>query len=194
MSESECELAAALERYHMGIAAEQRPLLKRYFRLLRHWNERLNLTRHTTCERFVARDVADSLALAACIDTGERVLDVGTGGGVPGLILAILRPDLSMTVCESVGKKARAVEAMATEMGLPVRVHHARAEELLTSDSFDTLVARAVAPLAKLLGWLGPCRDGPVAGRSGAGMERGMEKGRRARRRETFLPAGRGNL
>ena len=61
----------------------------------------MNLTRHTTMEKFVARDVVDSLQLAQLLEKGERVLDVGTGGGVPGVILAIARPDLKVSVCES---------------------------------------------------------------------------------------------
>src|SRR4029453_17337716 len=73
---------------------EQVDQLDLYRRLLWSWNERMNLTRHTTLEKFVTRDVIDSQQLAALLRRGERVLDVGTGGGVPGVILAILRPDL----------------------------------------------------------------------------------------------------
>jgi 16S rRNA (guanine527-N7)-methyltransferase len=119
----------------------------------------MNLTRHTTLEKFVDRDVVDSYELSKLLDRGERVLDVGTGGGVPGLVIAILRTDLSVSVCESTQKKARAVEAMVADLGIPVRVFPNRAEEVLEITTFDTLIARALAPLTKILGWLEPRWD-----------------------------------
>ena len=105
-----------------------------------------------TYDQFVARDVVDSLALAELLDLRTRVLDVGTGGGVPGIVLRIVRPDLKISLCESVGKKARAVQAMVDELELSVRVHHVRVEELLQYKTFDSLVVRAVARLSRLLG------------------------------------------
>jgi 16S rRNA (guanine527-N7)-methyltransferase len=150
------DLAAALATQEIAATAEQLDLLDRYRRLLWSWNERMNLTRHTTLEKFVGRDVVDSHELGKLLEQGERILDVGTGGGVPGIILSILRPDLSVSLCESTQKKARAVEAMVTELGLGVKVFPNRAEEVLEITTFDTLVARALAPLAKVLTWLGP--------------------------------------
>lgn len=144
-----------------GIALEpgQIELLDRYRQSLWEWNEKLNLTRHTTLEKFVTRDVVDSLQLAQLLEKGERVLDVGTGGGVPGVILAIARPDLKVSVCESTGKKAHAVEEMVAALGLPVKVYACRAEDVLEMTTFNTLVARAVATLAKVLTWLKPHWD-----------------------------------
>ncbi len=141
-----------------GIALEpiQVESLDRYRQLLWEWNEKINLTRHTTMEKFVTRDVVDSLQLAQLLEQGERVLDVGTGGGVPGLILAIVRPDLKVSVCESTQKKARVVEEMVAELGLPVVVYACRAEDVLEMATFDTLVARALASMAKVLFWLKP--------------------------------------
>jgi 16S rRNA (guanine527-N7)-methyltransferase len=136
--------------------AEQVGQLDLYRRLLWSWNERMNLTRHTTLEKFVTRDVFDSVQLSALLGRGERVLDVGTGGGVPGIILAILRPDLKISLCESTAKKARAVEAMVDQLGIGVPVYSCRAEDVLQVATFDTLVARALAPLAKVLLWLRP--------------------------------------
>jgi 16S rRNA (guanine527-N7)-methyltransferase len=133
--------------------------LDHYRRLLWEWNEKMNLTRHTTIEKFVHRDVVDSMQLAALLEPNERVLDVGTGGGVPGVILAILRPDLKISLAESTAKKARAVEAMVNELGLPVEVYACRAEEVLEVSTFSTLVARAVAPLRKILTWFQPHWD-----------------------------------
>jgi 16S rRNA (guanine527-N7)-methyltransferase len=149
-------LAAALARHGIELEEEQVALLDTYAKALWAWNEKLNLTRHTDYEKFVSRDVVDSQWLERFLDSAERVLDVGTGGGVPGVILAILRPDLEVSLCESVAKKARAVEDIVRHVGLPIEVHHARAEELLVDHEYDTLVVRAVAPLDKLLAWFKP--------------------------------------
>lgn len=146
-------LAAALARHQVELDDDQIELLDRYAKALWRWNEQLNLTRHTDYERFVSRDVVDSMALEPFLDAGQRVLDVGTGGGVPGIVLAIVRPDLEVTLCDSVAKKAKVAEAIVAELGLNVVVRHAAAQELLDRQEFDVLVARAVAPLAKLLGW-----------------------------------------
>jgi 16S rRNA (guanine527-N7)-methyltransferase len=143
----------------IDLAEEQIELLDRYRRLLWSWNERLNLTRHTTLEKFVTRDVVDSYQLSLLLERGERVLDVGTGGGVPGVVLAILRPDLAVSLCESTQKKARTVDAIVAELRPAIPVFATRAEELLAVSTFDTLVARALASLRKVLLWLAPHWD-----------------------------------
>jgi 16S rRNA (guanine527-N7)-methyltransferase len=152
-------LAEALAARGISLEPEQVALLDRYRAVLWRWNEQLNLTRHTTLEKFVGRDVVDSWELAKLIPQGRKVLDIGSGGGVPGLVMAICRPDLRMTVCESTQKKARVLQSLVDELALPVEAYGCRAEELLELRTFDTLVARAVAPLAKLLFWLTPHWD-----------------------------------
>jgi 16S rRNA (guanine527-N7)-methyltransferase len=152
-------LGELLATFGIDLGPEQVDLLDRYRQLLWSWNERLNLTRHTTLEKFVGRDVLDSNELSKLLEHGERVLDVGTGGGVPGVVIAILRPDLTISLCESTQKKARAVEAIVQELGLPIRVYPNRAEEVLEITTFDTLIARALAPLPKILRWLSPHWD-----------------------------------
>jgi 16S rRNA (guanine527-N7)-methyltransferase len=149
-------LAAALAAHAIEVEPSQVALLNRYREALWRWNEQLNLTRHTTLAKFVGRDVVDSWELAKLIPRGRRVLDVGSGGGVPGLVMAILRPDLRMTLCESTQKKARVLEAMIQELGIPAEAFGCRAEELLALRTFDVLAARAVAPLVKLLAWFAP--------------------------------------
>ncbi len=154
-------IAADATRLGLGLPAGAADRLAAYAASLWAWNERLNLTRHTDVERFVARDLGDAAAIAAHLAHGERLLDVGTGGGVPGVILAILRPDLRVELCDSVAKKARAVGEIVREAGLTIPVHATAAQELVArrptgGDRFDTLVVRAVAPLAKLLGWFEP--------------------------------------
>jgi 16S rRNA (guanine527-N7)-methyltransferase len=113
----------------------------------------MNLTRHDTYEKFVARDVTDSLQLAKLLQPDEEILDVGTGGGVPGIPLAILRPDLQVSLCESVAKKAKAVDDIVKQLKLPIPVYHDRAENVLEDFRFTSLVVRAVAPLPKILRW-----------------------------------------
>jgi 16S rRNA (guanine527-N7)-methyltransferase len=156
IAEFPTNLPDALREIGIELADPQIELLDRYRELLWKWNEQLNLTRHTTLEKFVTRDIVDSWELAKLLPKRERVLDIGTGGGVPGLVLAICRPDLRVSVCESVQKKAKVVEAMVVELNLPVSVYGCRAEEVLQLQTFDTLVARGVAALAKILRWLEP--------------------------------------
>ena len=156
IAEFPTNLPDALRELGIELADDQIELLDRYRELLWKWNEQLNLTRHTTLEKFVTRDIVDSWELAKLLPKRERVLDIGTGGGVPGLVLAICRPDLRVSVCESVQKKAKVVEAMVVELNLPVSVYGCRAEEVLQLQTFDTLVARGVAALAKILRWLEP--------------------------------------
>jgi 16S rRNA (guanine527-N7)-methyltransferase len=150
------ELEQKLTEHGLELPTDQILLLDSYRAVLWRWNEQLNLTRHTTFEKFVSRDVVDSLQLAAHLQKGERVLDIGTGGGVPGLVLAICRPDLRVSVCESTQKKARVVQAIVQKLGLPVQVYACRAEEVLELQTFDTLTARGVAALAKILTWVAP--------------------------------------
>ncbi len=152
-------LSAALARHRIELPEPQIALLSRYCGLLWQFNTKINLTRHTDYEKFVARDVVDSLAFAEFLEKGERVLDVGTGGGVPGIVLAIVREDLDVSLCESVAKRARAAGEIAARVGLNVPVLHGRAEELLQEHFFNTLVVRAVAKLKKLLEWFQPCWD-----------------------------------
>ena len=166
MSHDDLAVAIAAEcgRLEIDVPHESFQRLAAYAASLWSWNERLNLTRHTDAEKFVSRDVADAVAIAAHLPAGERVLDVGTGGGVPGLVLAIIRPDLAVEVCDSVAKKARAVAEIIRECGLAVPVHATAAQPLVAArgggkDRFDTLVVRAVAPLVKLLGWFEPIAD-----------------------------------
>ncbi len=156
MGPDQSELRTVLNRHGLNLPSDQVAQLDQYRQLVWNWNQRLNLTRHLDLEAFVTRDVLDSLQLAQQLEAGERVLDVGTGAGVPGIILAIVRPDLKVSLCESVGKKAAAVESIVKELGLAISVHSGRVQDVLGAHRFDTLVARAVGPLWKILKWLQP--------------------------------------
>ena len=150
------ELSLWLAEYEIRLPPDQVEQLQRYCQLLWQWNKKINLTRHTDYQQFVARDIVDSLHLADLLLPNESVLDVGTGGGMPGILLAILRPDLSVSLCESIGKKVRAVASMVDELGLSVALIEGRAEVILEDTPFDTLVARAVGPLPRMLKWFQP--------------------------------------
>ncbi|MCL2004763.1 MAG: 16S rRNA (guanine(527)-N(7))-methyltransferase RsmG [Planctomycetaceae bacterium] len=152
-------LADSLKQHNISLPKIQINKLDQYAQLLWDWNEKINLTRHTDYEKFVARDVVDSLALSEFLRQGERVLDVGTGGGVPGIILAILRPDLHIELCDSTGKKTLAVSEMMQELRINIPIHHTKADALLLEKGrhFTTLTIRAVSRMVSLLRHFAPC-------------------------------------
>ncbi|MCA9236407.1 MAG: 16S rRNA (guanine(527)-N(7))-methyltransferase RsmG [Planctomycetales bacterium] len=193
-------LADALAAHDIALEPAQVDLLDQYRAVLWRWNEQINLTRHTTLAKFVGRDVVDSVQLANLVAQRRRVLDIGSGGGVPGLVIAIVRPDLRVAVCESTQKKAKVLQLIVDELSLPVEVFGCRAEELLEMRTFDAIVARAVAPLAKLLTWLAPHWGAfdellLVKGRSwveerGEARHRGVMKGLDLRKAATYAMPG----
>lgn len=128
-------------------------MLQRYCHALWEWNEKVNLTRHTNYDLFVRRDLLDSLHLANLLAQDEEVLDLGTGGGVPGIVVAILRPDVQMSLCDSVQKKANIVDDIVKNLGLSIPVYATRVQDVLEDFTFDSIVARAVGPLPKLCDW-----------------------------------------
>lgn len=146
-------LKDSLQRYGLAIEPQQQELLDRYCQLLWRENRQVNLTRHVHYDAFVARDLNDVLQISHLLAEDSEILDIGSGGGVPGIALAIIRPDLKIQLCESVGKKARALERMIDELGIRCTLFHGRAESLLEDDRFDAAVARAVGPLWKICRW-----------------------------------------
>jgi 16S rRNA (guanine527-N7)-methyltransferase len=134
-----------------------------HLRLLDAWNPAINLTRVSDPRERATRHLLDSLVAAPHIErllpNGGKIADLGSGGGFPGVPLAarlLSRHDgLSMTLIESIGKKARFLEAVTAASGLAprLRVAHARAEELVQGGGvrFDVVTARAVAPLGELI-------------------------------------------
>jgi 16S rRNA (guanine527-N7)-methyltransferase len=156
VSSPDDELLAALAGCQIELPSSQVDLVRQYCTHLWQWNTKLNLTRHTDYQKFVGRDLVDSMAFAQFLAPNEKVLDVGTGGGVPGVILAILRPDLLIWLCDSVGKKAMAVADIVSQLHLNVPVIHGRAQDLLGPSTYNSLVVRAVGKLAEVLRWFRP--------------------------------------
>jgi 16S rRNA (guanine(527)-N(7))-methyltransferase RsmG len=150
-------LESALARHGIELSDDVRAKVQQYINLLWEWNEKINLTRHTTYDKFVGRDLRDTVEVARLLHPKEEVLDVGSGGGVPGLLLAVLRPDLTITLSDSVGKKTKVLESMVESLGLAsVTVYNARSEELLEDFKYDALTIRAVGSLETMLRWFKP--------------------------------------
>ncbi len=150
---STSELTPELDRLEIQLPSDQVEKLAAYCRELWDHNSRLNLTRHTDFRTFAERDVLDSVKLASVIQQDERILDFGSGGGVPGIVLGILRPDLDITLAECVAKKAHALDMMTRELELPIDIIDDRAENVVEGEGFSSLTARAVGPLKKMLAW-----------------------------------------
>lgn len=113
-----------------------------------------NLLSPRGLEELEARHLPEALAFAASLPADRRLLDIGSGGGLPGIVVAAARPDLRVELLEATGKKARFLEEAVADLGLAVRVHHGRAEDLgagALRGGFGLVTARAVAPLERLV-------------------------------------------
>jgi len=152
----EPEFAAALKQHSFDLPEDTALRIQAYAQLMWQWNEQLNLTRHTTWDKFVGRDLRDCLHLAGLIASGEDVLDLGSGNGVPGIPLAILRPDVNVSLAESVVKRAKVLDEMVADLHLPVAVYESRGQDLLEDFRFTSVVSRAVGSLKKLCQWVEP--------------------------------------
>jgi 16S rRNA (guanine527-N7)-methyltransferase len=146
------------ESAKLDLSAEQLARLDRYLDLLAQANQRMNLTRIESRAAAEVQHVADALTLLPFLPPGpHRLADIGSGGGVPGIPLAIARPDATVMLIESTQKKAAFLKSAAAELGLEnVSVSSWRAEDVGHSNSretFDIVTARAVGALAFLAEW-----------------------------------------
>lgn len=122
--------------------------------LYRDWNDKINVISRKDIEHLYEHHVLHSLAIARLdlLTTGDHVLDVGTGGGFPGIPLAIMYPAVSFTLLDSTAKKIHVVQEIATSLGLKnVEAVHARMEA--HQGSYDYIVSRAVSTLTQLVAW-----------------------------------------
>lgn len=150
-------------RLRAGAAALGVPLKDGQVQKLQHlvvqllkWNKAYNLTAITQPDEILTHHLLDSLAAQPDL-AGTTVADVGTGAGFPGLPLAIVNPARQFTLIDAVDKKLRFIDAAARELGLRnVRTRHSRVEHLQPEAPFDTVIARAFAPLPRLTGWIAP--------------------------------------
>ena len=156
-----------LLKYFSDFSTEQLEQFKMLENLYNDWNSRINVISRKDIEGLYEKHVLHSLSIAAVFkfEPGMEILDIGTGGGFPGIPLAIFFPDVKFHLADSIGKKLKVVEAIATEINLRnVTTQHTRAEEIKNTrlngsvgqGKFDFIVSRAVAPLKDLWKWSKP--------------------------------------
>lgn len=160
----------AAEKLGLELDQETQERLDRYLDLLMETNKQFNLTAITDREIAASRLIAESLAMLPLVPKrAARLVDIGTGGGIPGMVLAIMRPELEVDLLDSTKKKVDFLDEAAGALGLTnVRAFHGRAEEFGREpefrDSYDVAVARAVARLAILSEFVLPfVRTGGIA-------------------------------
>lgn len=140
-----------------AFSSERLPLVERYVALLADAGVERGLIGPREAPRLWDRHVLNCLAVASGIPQGSRVADLGSGAGLPGLVLALGRPDLSVTLVEPLLRRTTFLEEAVAALGLDsVSVVRGRAEELHGEARFDVVTARALAPLSRLLGWAMP--------------------------------------
>jgi 16S rRNA (guanine527-N7)-methyltransferase len=148
---SSAGLRRRLAAIGLDLAAEQGAALAAFVELLLKWNKVYNLTGVRGADEIVDRHCVESFALRSLLK-GTHVADVGSGGGLPGVPLAIVEPERRFTLIESRAKRVRFLRHVVAELGLKnTEVAHGRAEDLRVARPFDTVLARAVAPPAELL-------------------------------------------
>jgi 16S rRNA (guanine527-N7)-methyltransferase len=156
--------AQVLQHYFPNLSEKQLALFAMHEELFKSWNEKVNLVSRKDIEHLTLKHILHSLSLVKYIrfDEGARVLDIGTGGGFPGIPLAIYYPNVKFTLVDSIEKKIKVVEDLVRELDLKnVTVKRVRAEEL--KEDFDYVVSRAVAPMSELVGWsFKNCKMGQV--------------------------------
>lgn len=139
-------------------------------RLYKDWNSKINIISRKDIDSLYEKHVLHSLSIAAVFDfsEGTHIIDIGTGGGFPGVPLAIFFPQVKFHLVDSIAKKLKVVDAMVSEIGLAnVSTRHTRVEDI-KNDKFDFVVSRAVAPLKDLWKWSKPLlRHNPASKNTG---------------------------
>ncbi len=184
-------LAAEAAARGIDLTPAQLAQFETYYHELVAWNSRFNLTRITDYEAVSVGHFLDSLVpLALCPDAfpdGARVVDVGSGAGLPGVALKIARPDLRLTLTDAVGKKVRFLDHLVGRLALAdATAMHARAEDMGQAGAyraaFDVALARAVADMAVLAEYLLPLArvGGVVIAQKGSRVEAEVERAQAA--------------
>lgn len=140
----------------LKLGPEQLEKLLDYLALLAKWNSVYNLTSVRDPAQMVVQHVLDSLAAVPAFEGAVNVLDVGAGGGLPGIVLAIARPDMKVSLIDTVHKKTAFLTQVKAELGLKnVTVYTARVEQLQAPQKFDVITSRAFADLSDFVNWSG---------------------------------------
>lgn len=174
----------------LGLVLEEETLssFEAYAALLTEWNEKMNLTAITDPREIAVKHFLDSLTLlsAAALPHGARVIDVGTGAGFPGVPLKLVRPDLKLTLLDSLQKRLTFLKALSQALPFEAELLHARAEEggreKNLREKFDLACARAVAPLYLLAEYCLPYvkRGGIFAALKGPQAEEELKQAQKA--------------
>ncbi|MEJ6524522.1 MAG: 16S rRNA (guanine(527)-N(7))-methyltransferase RsmG [Opitutales bacterium] len=156
MSESE-NTWDLLGQWFPELSSESWDQLKEYTSLLREWNEKINLVSRKDMDRLETKHLAHCLTITNFLRLMPKaqVLDVGTGGGLPGIPLAICYPQARFTLMDSIGKKVMVVEDMVKRLNLEnVEIRRGRVEELPKKRTYDFIIGRAVSALPTFFGWV----------------------------------------
>ncbi|MFO1370316.1 MAG: 16S rRNA (guanine(527)-N(7))-methyltransferase RsmG [Marinagarivorans sp.] len=150
LSAAQALLQQGIEQLGLQLSAQQQQQLMAYLALFAKWNRAYNLSAIRDLEQMVRLHLLDSLAIVPHI-SGERLIDVGTGGGLPGIPLAICYPHRSIALLDSAGKKTRFLFQVKTDLSLAnVQIHNCRVEAHTPADKYDGVVSRAFASLADM--------------------------------------------
>lgn len=142
-------------KYFPDLNEHQKQQFEMLYDVYKHWNDQINVVSRKDFDQFYVRHVLHSLGIAKVINFQPEtdVLDVGTGGGFPGVPLAILFPEVNFFLVDSIGKKIKVVNEVAEELGLHnVFAGQKRAEQL--EQKFDFVVSRAVTQMPKFIPWV----------------------------------------
>ena len=145
-----------LDKYFPELSLSQRAHFEQLAPLYAEWNSKINVISRQDIENLEERHILHSLAIAKVVrfKPDASILDLGTGGGFPGIPLAILFPETKFTLVDGTGKKIRVVQEVAAALDLKnVTAIHARVEELKMNGQFDFVLSRGVTTLDKLLIW-----------------------------------------
>ncbi|GLS90375.1 ribosomal RNA small subunit methyltransferase G [Psychromonas marina] len=147
------QLQTMLAETELSIPADQQNKLIQLVELLAKWNKAYNLTSVRDPQQMLVKHIMDSIVVSPHLQ-GQRLIDVGTGPGLPGLPLAILNPDKQFVLLDSLGKRLRFIRQAVLELGLKnVEFVQSRVEEYQPEEKFDVVLSRAFASLEDMLFW-----------------------------------------
>ncbi|WP_423709574.1 16S rRNA (guanine(527)-N(7))-methyltransferase RsmG [Undibacterium sp. WLX3042] len=149
-------LASGIQELSLDLSDAQIDKMIAYLILLSKWNTVYNLTAIRDPKEMVKQHLLDSLSAAPAFKDAKNILDVGAGGGLPGMMLAIAYPDIRISMIDTVSKKTAFLTQAKTELGLSnVTVYTGRVESLQVKEKFDVITSRAFSELCNFINWSG---------------------------------------